>query len=87
MDRQNRRELKREIRRAYKIHRIVETMPQRYRDVILEVLIRKTDWNKIQERYYYSERRMRDILNEALEEVRRRIEAGEKPEDFSDGQQ
>ena len=77
MDRRTRRELKREIRRAYKIHRIVESLPQRYRDVILEILIRKTNWNKMQEMYYYSERRMREVLNEALEEVERRMDSGE----------
>lgn len=77
MDRRTRQELKREIRRAYKIHRIVESLPQRYRDVILEILIRKTDWNKMQEMYYYSERRMREVLNEALEEVERRMDSGE----------
>lgn len=33
----------------------------------------------MQETYYYSERQMRNILNEALEEVDRRLRDGEKP--------
>lgn len=76
MDRKQRGELKRKIRLAYKIHRIVETMPKRYRDMILEIVVKKTDWNKMQENYYYSERQMRNTLNDALEEVSRRIREG-----------
>lgn len=79
MDRQRRRDLKRQIRRAYKIHRIVETLPARYRDIIQVAVAEKTDWNKMQETYYYSERQMRNILNEALEEMDRRIREDEKP--------
>lgn len=79
MDRQRRRDLKRQIRRAYKIHGIVETLPARYRDIIRATVAEKTDWNRMQETYYYSERQMRNILNEALEEMDRRIRADEKP--------
>ena len=78
MDRQRRRDLKRQIRRAYRIQKIVETLPKRYRDIILGNVVRKTDWNKMQETYYYSERQVRNILNEALEEVSRRMQEEEK---------
>ena len=79
MDRQRRRDLKRQIRRAFTVYRIVETLPARYRDIIQATVTTKTDWNKMQETYYYSERQMRNILNEALEEVDRRLRDGEKP--------
>lgn len=77
MDRKQRRELKRKIQWAYKIHRIVETMPKRYRDMILGSVVEKTDWNTMQEMYYYSERQMRNILNDALEEFQRRLQERE----------
>ncbi len=80
MDKQERRKLKRKIRSAYskenpdrKIQQIVEGMPKRYRDMLLSKIVEKSDWNKMQETYYYSERQLRNIMNEALEEFRRRM--------------
>lgn len=73
MNRKQRRELGRKIRQAYRIQLVVETLPLRYREMILGKIVRGKDWNKMQENCYYSERQMRNILNEALDEVGRRL--------------
>lgn len=78
MDRRERKKLKQQIRRAFYLTGIVEELPVRYRDIILAAVTTKTDWNRMQEKYYYSERQMRNILNEALEEVRRQMQEREK---------
>lgn len=51
----------------------------RYREMVLEKIVRGKDWNKMQENCYYSERQMRNILNEALDEVGRRLSEGGNP--------
>lgn len=79
MNRKQRREISRKIRQAYRITRTVETLPMRYREMVLEKIVRGKDWNKMQENCYYSERQMRNILNEALDEVGRRLSEGENP--------
>lgn len=73
MTRKQRRELGRKIRQAYRIYSTVETLPMRYREMIREKIVRGKDWNRMQENCYYSERQMRNILNEALDEVGRRL--------------
>lgn len=82
MERQKKREFQAKIRSKYpkdeNLRRIIDALPKRYRDMILERVIQKTDWNKMQEKYYYSERQMRNILDEALEELHRRLKNGKK---------
>lgn len=77
MDRQGRTKLKHEIRKAYKIHRIIDGLPKRYRDMILDCVIYNKNRYKIQEKYHYSERQCRNILNEALEETGKRLSTTE----------
>lgn len=77
MDRRQRAELKRELRKAYKIYYIVNGLPKRYRDMILDCVISNKNRYKIQEKYHYSERQCRNILNEALEETKKRLFATE----------
>lgn len=78
MDRQQRMKLKHEIRRAYKICGIIDGLPKRYRDMILECVVSNQGWNKIQEKCHYSERQGRNILNDALEETQKRLSSAEK---------
>lgn len=78
MNRQQRAKLKKEIRKAYKIHSIIDELPKRYRDVILDGIIHGRNWYEMQEKYHYSERQLRNNLNEALEELNRRISPSEK---------
>lgn len=78
MDRNQRQKLKREIRRAYKIHTAIDDLPKRYRDVVLDGIIHGRNWHEMQEKYHYSERQIRNNLNEALEELNRRISPPEK---------
>lgn len=77
--------MKERVRRAYspenpdpEIQRAVEALPKRHRDVIQARLASGTDWNRMEEIYYYSERRMRDIMNEGLDELERRLNSTEK---------
>lgn len=77
MDRRQRAELKREIRKAYKIYGIIEGLPKRHRDMILDCVIYNKNQYKIQEKYHYSERQCRNIMNEALDETGKMLSATE----------
>lgn len=78
MDRRQRAKLKQEIRKAYKIYSIIDELPKRYRDMILDCIISGRGWNEIQEKCHYSERQGRNILNEGLEETAKRLSSLEK---------
>ena len=56
------------------IQRMVEALPRRYREVILDKIEGKK-WSELEEIYYYSERRLRELLNEGLEELERRLKS------------
>ena len=57
------------------IQAVVETLPRRYREVILDKIVDESKWSELEEIYYYSERRLRELLNEGLEELDRRLKS------------
>ena len=80
MELQERRRFEQIIREAYSgetpnsaLQEIVETLPKRYRDVIQCRVIEGLSWFDVQDRLFYTERRGRDILIEAIAEVQRRM--------------
>lgn len=84
MNRAERQALKWEIRQTYQarertpLRELIESLPRRYRDLLEDKYLRRLKWDEMQDRHYYSEGQMRNILNAALEELRRRLDAAEK---------
>lgn len=52
---------------------IVESLPKRYFDIVIGRIVQGKKWSQMESEYFYSERRMRDILKEAMEILERRF--------------
>lgn len=57
------------------IRNTVESLPKRYYDLIFGRIIQKKKWFKLEDELYYSERRMRSLLNDAIELLNETITA------------
>lgn len=55
------------------IRAILEKMPARYSKVVRGRILQGEKWSRLEEKYYYSERQMRNILSEAIGLMGRKI--------------
>lgn len=51
------------------IRQMVQVLPQRTQEIMNGRIIGRKSWFRMEEEFFYSERRMRDILNAALDKI------------------
>lgn len=56
-----------------KIFLMVEGLPKRYFDLVIGKIVQGKKWSQMEGEYFYSERRMRSLLGEAMEMLEKKI--------------
>lgn len=56
-----------------KICLLVESLPKRYFDFVIGRIVQGKKWSQMEREYFYSERRMRSLLNEAMDMLEKKI--------------